>query len=191
MASTNKEKLKELLSKIAVSPNTITVEDDINHYTILELVNALRSYLTEVNKNLDILNAGIKEEIQRLVQDGSLGKLINEELLGDLNHRVGNLEQGYILYQIVSTPGDVIYPGSRPMIVITEEGTYGLNHPSLSVNRIIEIYSLTDDGTVKINSDIIHSKYGPTSQIQLKHMITMRLWSDGTYWYVLTPEALN
>ena len=29
MASTNKDKLKELLGKIAVSTNTITVEDDI------------------------------------------------------------------------------------------------------------------------------------------------------------------
>ena len=191
MASTNKEKLKELLGKIAVSPNTITVEDDINHYTILELLNALRSNITEIEKKLDILNGQVREEIQRLVQDGSLGELINEELLGDINLRIVNLEAGTVYYQIVSTPGVQIHPGSRPLIVITEEGAYGLTHPSQSVNRIIEIYSLTDDGTVKINSDVIHSKYGPTSQIQLKRMSIMRLWSDGTYWYVLTPEALN
>ena len=93
MASTNKDKLKELLGKIAISPNTITVEDDINHYTVLELLNALRSNIEEINKILDNLDGEIKEEVQRLIDNGTLGKLINEELLGDINDRLSKLEQ--------------------------------------------------------------------------------------------------
>ena len=83
MASTNKDKLKELLGKIAISTNIITVEDDINHYTVLELLNALRSNVKEINKILDNLDGEVKEEVQRLIDNGTLDKLINEELLGE------------------------------------------------------------------------------------------------------------
>ena len=88
----HKDRLKELLGKIAVTTNTITVEDDISHYTILELVNALRSNVKEINKILDNLDEEIKEEVQRLIDDGTLGRLINEELLGEIDSKVDSLD---------------------------------------------------------------------------------------------------
>lgn len=93
-------------------------------------------------------------------------------------------------HQIVSTPGVSINPEFYPLTVITAQGDYNLTNPSQLANRIIEIYSVTDDGTVKINSEF-NTKYGAVAQIQLKKMSIMRLWSDGSYWYVMTPEALN
>ena len=62
MASMNKDKLKELLGKIAVSTNTITVEDDINHYTVLELINALRSNVKELDKIVRELDEATDQE---------------------------------------------------------------------------------------------------------------------------------
>lgn len=69
MASTNKDKLKELLGKIAVTTNTITVEDDINHYTILELLNALRSNVKELEKLVNELDEATDQELLLSIKD--------------------------------------------------------------------------------------------------------------------------
>ena len=88
----HKDRLKELLGKIAITTNTITAEDDINHYTVLELLNALRSNVTEINKILDNLDGEIKEEVKRLIDNGTLERLINDDLLGEINAQLSYIK---------------------------------------------------------------------------------------------------
>ena len=114
-------------------------------------------------------------------------KTANDAFYVDSFGQMGSIS---MRYQIVSTPGATIDSRFYPLTVITAQGEYSLNAPSQLANRIIEIYSVNDDGTVKINSEF-NTKFGGVAQIQLKKMSTMRLWSDGSYWYVMTPEALN
>ena len=144
----HKDKLKELLGKIAVATNTITVEDDISHYTILELVNALRSNVKEVNKVLDNLdgeiNGKIKEEVQRLIDDGTLDELINEELLGKIYSNVDALfeSQTQIDLQLLqkANADEVVKKGEGSLNDFNEETRallLGLTEGGTNINAVL------------------------------------------------------
>ena len=201
MASKNKEKLKELLGKIAVTTNTITVEDDINHYTVLELINALRSNVTEINKILDNLDGEIKEEVQRLIQDGTLSKLINEELLGDINDRIEDLEADNVITKasgrddtaelqaildsgknIISLPGQK-YHTSQPLYIKKDNQFIDMNGSTVvfSQNQTVP-HSTVSSRTNHIGVFNIRSTdYG------VSHTVTAANMEDG----VLTLDSIG
>ena len=154
MASTNKDKLKELLGKIAISTNTITVEEDINHYTVLELLNALRSNVKEIDKIVRELDEATDQEtILKLMK--RLNGVVNIEEYAD---KVTKGDWTPAIQQAINDGVKTLVFDSGKGYLVKSAGTdeYGRNY-AINLNNI---ENLTIEG---YNGTTIYTDYSQDS----------------------------
>ena len=90
------------IDKLKVIVNRLTVED-LEHYTILQLVQKLVLKINELSDSnneivdtlLELLKGGLTEEVVEVLtkwlNDGTLGDIITEDVLVNINQRIGRL----------------------------------------------------------------------------------------------------
>ena len=88
--------------------NQITGED-LDHYTVLKLLHEIIGKTNELVGSTNsvyeiltyLLNEGLSEEVvevlKQWIEDGTLADLITEEVLGELNDRIKDLEANNVI----------------------------------------------------------------------------------------------
>lgn len=160
----------ETLNKCLVDWNVNYSVYPYNGYTVNEVLmqfhDAINNGIITINEYTNLISAvmewlkkeGLKEEVEKSIdkmyQDGSLGALINERLLHDLNEKIKNIEDDVTDITLNLKKYDVFTDGKLDGVKITElfkendnktfylpNGTYDLRSTIYIVNNVNMIFS--------------------------------------------------
>ena len=90
-------KIVEYLNKVIDSQNEVTAEMEALQNSFSEL----KSYVDNYFDNLDVQEE-INNKLEEMADSGELAEIINQEIFGELNQRVTNLEQSIAVENVTS-----------------------------------------------------------------------------------------
>ena len=90
-------KIVEYLNKVIDSQNEVTEDMEILQQAFVEL----KSYVDNYFENLDVQEE-INNKLEAMAESGELAEIINEEIFGELNQRVTDLEESMEVLDITS-----------------------------------------------------------------------------------------
>lgn len=106
---------QELLYKLIVKINEVVEsqnQTNENFDELYALFIQLKEYVDNYFKNLDVQEE-INNKLDEMAKDGTLDKIINEQIFGELNDRIDKLEKSGV---VVSVKNGVLLETVSPMI---------------------------------------------------------------------------
>lgn len=105
-------------------------------------------------------------------------------------HPDGFLQTMSIDYCIDNDTSITINPIQAPLHIIGTAGVYNLAPAQDYIRGYTKLYTYQEDGEIKINGTFF-TKYGSTTQIQLKRGCCIEIFSDGTQWFILNSDNIK
>ena len=126
------------------------------------------------------------------VQDGFVAHDCVQSAFRTYNNRFsvhpdGFLQTMSIAYTVDNDTSIPINPIQAPLHIIVTPGEYNLGLPQDFIHGYTKLFTYQPDGEIKVNGSFF-TKYGSTTQIQLKKGQCIELFSDGTQWFVLNSD---
>ncbi|MBQ1551504.1 MAG: hypothetical protein IIZ67_05310 [Bacilli bacterium] len=164
------------------------MKDVVNNNS--EVVEELKTFVLTYFDNLDVQEE-VNKKLDEMAQDGTLAEIINQEIFGELNTKVTNLENQVKLSNVHEIELEEI-TGDTSIINNLYSGYIAWNSDS-SWFKCFLYLNVTNDGTSKSITLPLPTGFTVTSEYYISYaglVFTEGLFSGGASLHV-TPEGIN